>query len=438
MIRVTEPSAVGHNRDGSVRFGQTAQGRPLIVSFLGDGNESPRVLIVAGQHGDEPLGRLAAGRLIEQGRDLAVACGLQLAVVSDANPDGAVSRTRRTAQDVDMNRDHQLLRASETRALHKLVRTWAPHAIVDVHTYPPRRRHLLEQQLVYCHDIMLDVPNNPSLCLATSLEERLGGIAEINDRLARLRIRSTRYTLNRTNRVRHSTPDIADARNGLALRYGVPTLLLEGRQPTGGESSHRAAACLETGLHEILRWVNKRRTLFGAALTTHRPTLAIRSRYEKSKFAHRMVFADARDGSLRQTLLAAPYTPRVRPNGNVTVPDGYAVARHRSKLLRVLRRHGFRHIPFIPARYGRAESYHIRAVRPSRRNRRAPRKVQLTTRQLRPRPGDYVFFPAVGHAAHALAVYLEPASKYALHRHPEVDLPLVAGEDYPVLRLYRT
>ncbi len=438
MIRVTQRSPVGNKSVCSVRYGRSDRGRPLIVSFLGNRDDAPRVLIVAGQHGDEPLGRLAAGRLIEQGRDLAVACGLHLAIVSDANPDGAVSRTRRTTQNVDMNRDHQLLQAGETRALHKLVRNWKPQLVVDMHTYPPRRRRLLKQQLVYCHDIMLDVPNNPSLCLATSLEQRLRCVAEIRDRLERLRIRSTRYTLVHSGRVRHSTPDVGDARNGLALRYGVATLLLEGRQPVGSESSHRAAACLETGLHEILRWIAHRRSLFAAAPATCRRTLPIRSRYAKATRGHRMVFADARDGTLRRTVLPAPYTPRVRVTGDVSLPEAYAVARQRSKLLRVLMRHGFRHLPFIPARYDCAEKYHIRGVRPSRRNRRAPLDVQLTTHRVRPRLDDYLFFPAVGRAAHALAVFLEPASKYGLHRHPEVDLTLAAGEDYPVLRLHRT
>ena len=99
----------------------------------------PAVVVVAGQHGDEPAGteallvfaqQLAAGRferILEQ---------VDVYLLPRANPDGAALAQRAAADGVDLNRDHLLLRTPEARAQADLVRGIAPLVVLDLHEYP--------------------------------------------------------------------------------------------------------------------------------------------------------------------------------------------------------------------------------------------------------------------------------------------------------------
>ncbi len=99
----------------------------------------PSVLLVAGQHGDEPAGteallvvaqELAAGRL-----DTALA-SVDVVLVPLANPDGAALFQRAAADGTDVNRDHLLLRTPEAQALARLQVDFAPIVVLDLHEYP--------------------------------------------------------------------------------------------------------------------------------------------------------------------------------------------------------------------------------------------------------------------------------------------------------------
>jgi Zinc carboxypeptidase len=98
----------------------------------------PAVLLIAGQHGDEPAGSealiviaqdLAAGRLDR------VLDQVDVYLLPRANPDGAVLGQRASADGSDVNRDHLLLRTPEAQAMAQLVRDVAPVVVLDLHEY---------------------------------------------------------------------------------------------------------------------------------------------------------------------------------------------------------------------------------------------------------------------------------------------------------------
>ncbi len=98
----------------------------------------PAVVIVAGQHGDEPAGtealiviaqELAAGRLDR------VLDQVDVYLLPRANPDGAVLGQRDGADGSDINRDHLLLRTPEAQAQAQLIREVAPVVVLDLHEY---------------------------------------------------------------------------------------------------------------------------------------------------------------------------------------------------------------------------------------------------------------------------------------------------------------
>ena len=76
----------------------------------------PAVVVVAGQHGDEPAGTealLVVAQQLAAGRFERVLEQLDVFLLPRANPDGAALGQRAAADGVDLNRDHLLLRTPE-------------------------------------------------------------------------------------------------------------------------------------------------------------------------------------------------------------------------------------------------------------------------------------------------------------------------------------
>ena len=99
----------------------------------------PTVVLLAGQHGDEPAGSEA---LIVVAQELAaerlanVLDRVDVVVLPRANPDGAAAFTRTAADGTDINRDHHLLNTPEARAIAKLLVDVQPIVVLDLHEYP--------------------------------------------------------------------------------------------------------------------------------------------------------------------------------------------------------------------------------------------------------------------------------------------------------------
>ncbi len=241
-------------------IGLSFQGRPLSVQYFGGPHAPIRVLFLCGQHGDERAIRSGMRHFVQQhGPQLVQAMPLlQLAVLGDANPDGYAARTRSNAQGIDLNRDHVQLRAPETRAVHEWIRRWQPHLIVDFHNYPARRKQLVDQRLRLGWDVCLDIPTNPAAACRPDdaplarLFQALGAVAQRHGH------HFGRYGLyGRDGSFRHGTPQLGDARNTLTLRYEVPTLLIEVRNPSRSDvpaDRHVLRAAVAASAWELCAW----------------------------------------------------------------------------------------------------------------------------------------------------------------------------------------
>ncbi len=137
-------------------LGRSQQGvaiEALLFSRVGDASTAtaaqraarPTVLLVGQQHGDEPAGGealLVIAQELAQGSLQQVLDRINVIVLPRANPDGAQGNQRVTANGIDVNRDHLLLKTPEAQAQAQLVRDHQPAVVIDAHEYTVVGRYL--------------------------------------------------------------------------------------------------------------------------------------------------------------------------------------------------------------------------------------------------------------------------------------------------------
>ena len=94
-----------------------------------------------------------------------------------------------------------------------------------------------------------------------------------------------RYTIvTKSGRVRHSTPNVMDARNSLALRYNILTILLEGKNPRrkeGKEGRMRIIQAQYDALIGTMKWLEENMQIFVTNNVDTRSRIPIWTRYSK-------------------------------------------------------------------------------------------------------------------------------------------------------------
>lgn len=110
------------------RIGTSAQGRPIWVEHWGS-LDGPQVMVVGQEHGDECAPAWFVRAIRERPP---TTFGIWL--VPTANPDGLAAHTRRTADDVDPNRDGFRLATPEARAVMYATDRYQPILTIHVHS----------------------------------------------------------------------------------------------------------------------------------------------------------------------------------------------------------------------------------------------------------------------------------------------------------------
>ncbi len=126
----------------------------------------PTVLLIGQQHGNEPASAealMVLARELAQGLLAPLLQKVNVIVVPRANPDGAADNQRVTANSIDMNRDHLLLKTPEARALARLVRDYRPIVVVDAHEYTVGGRYLEKFGAVQRYDALLQYATSANM-----------------------------------------------------------------------------------------------------------------------------------------------------------------------------------------------------------------------------------------------------------------------------------
>ncbi len=123
-------------------IGASVRGRPIRAADIGSGAD--RVYLIGSIHGDETQGLAGLPALIAHLRTTRHAT---VRVVEDMNPDGTVARRRTNSRGIDLNRNwpaHNFRTGSargvrplsepETRAVHADLMSFAPDAVIVLHS----------------------------------------------------------------------------------------------------------------------------------------------------------------------------------------------------------------------------------------------------------------------------------------------------------------
>ncbi|RYX80418.1 hypothetical protein EON83_28660 [bacterium] len=102
-----------------------------------------KLAVICRQHGNEPEATVSGTRFAAQFLAAStpaarvLAQKMTLLIVPIANPDGAAVYKRRTAQNIDMNRDWGRNQSPEVRVLTQMVKSWKPQFVIDNHQWLP-------------------------------------------------------------------------------------------------------------------------------------------------------------------------------------------------------------------------------------------------------------------------------------------------------------
>lgn len=421
-------------------IGFSEQGSPIDVYIFGeDSKNCLKLVFLAGQHGDEELAYQALCEYMENLNYLDA--GICLAIIPMINPDGLEMKSRLNSEGIDLNRDHLILQSCENRALHQFLLEFQPHIFVDLHNYPPRRKHLKLRNIAYCHDVFFDIPTNPNMSTYSSeLAQKMLHFLVYQVRTEEYLV--DRYTIVRQgSRVRHGTPDIVDARNFLSLRFNMLTLLIEGYdvRRKGTKKYRRVVDAINLSLKKLVIWARENKDAIRKikSVRSNNEVVTVSS-YKREQYRRRMLFRDLKKRRVRRVTLDEKYTPSQRTRESIIPPKYYLIPSDMSSVLDILRNHGY--TPYIPTKklsLECIEEYEVISFLETESSNRSHRKIVLNVG--RPKSSleeieeNYTFF-RVDESAHMLCIALEPSSKYALHRYKISGLSLNVGERYPILR----
>jgi murein tripeptide amidase MpaA len=221
-------------------IGQSVKGRDLYLAKYISNPGNPTILYLAQQHGNEQLtteGALEFIKHLGTGKNQGVLDGVNILVLPMLNPDGAMGDvdfsledyiasggrhlTRYNANEVDLNRDHVAKVEPETRALHdNVMRKYGIDYMIDLHHQGARSER--DGRLVSGSILHPTTPNVDPAVLEGS--KKLGAV--VFDA-----IDPTGWG-HLGKYIGGSAETIS--RNGIAVEYGISTLLFEMR----GMSDH--------------------------------------------------------------------------------------------------------------------------------------------------------------------------------------------------------
>lgn len=424
-------------------LGQTPNGKPITAVVKGDRYASHRIVVVAGQHGDEPL-PVEAARELTIGLSQSAPCRLSLgdptndlaiAILANANPDGSNQRSRHTSEQVDLNRDHLLQTAPETKAIHKLLTLVRPTLVIDLHQFKARRKWMRE--LGFCHaaDICLDWTTSPvANHQVRSASKRLvrQSVAELD----RQRWRVSRYLVRSgTGCSRPSTPQLLSLINHASVRHNAASVLIEVREPENWEASpialQRATNALRAAIESCCRFhIND----LPVVRRCERQLIAINARPTTTAGRPKLWTRNRRSRQVQLAEIPGKFRNGWMASGFCQAPLAYGLPADWTDTIDWLDGHGCRPIE-AEVRQGVIRRAIVEKVVDSRNRTGQPRRIEASWHDASLPNSRFTWIQTTPETARFLVAVLEPKSKYGAVRNGLLPWRPTTGDVYPVARL---
>ena len=309
------------------------------------------------------------------------------------------------------------------------MRDWKPQIVIDVHNYPSRRKHLLKKRLIINQDIFLDIPTNPAVIQNISEKKINEFFEKVKSDLNERGFSCERYLIfKKSGKIRHSTLDLKDARNSLSLRYGVFSIILEGKEPLKKEGTPGKNKTIESqfvALQSIIDYLVQNRKIFD--FKPHIPIkgelVPIRTKYSNS---NKTIEIEIKNSKTKDTdkKKFQNYSSDVEISRFTSLPTAYGIPNSMTGLIELMKKHGFSSSNIY--KISKYEQYYFKISEKSS-------KKQIRKKTITDQISNYTAFPINQPGGRFLAVLLEPQSKFGLHRFPE----LITSKNlkYPIIRI---
>jgi hypothetical protein len=437
-------------------IGKSESGKPIIaLKAATPSNEIKKlkVLIFAQQHGNEQSGKEAALMLIS---DFAKnnytnwLDFLEIWIVPQVNPDGSDVNQRRNSKNLDLNRDHIVMNASETRALHQLFNRELHHVTIDIHEYQPYTESWANFGGYKSFDVQVGAPTN------INVDETLRNFA-LNTALPAIEnhLNNNGYSFHNyivgpapsQGRIRHSTVDFNDGRQSFAI-LNTLSFIFEGINGKDGytENLEKRTFGQYEAIIALLNLLSEKASETQSMVANARKKLtngsqgdnvAIRMEHYPGNNPLLLPLKSSKTES--DTLVVVKnYHPLVKATFEIPKPAGYMVPKQDNKLVDLLKLHSvimqedfesnnFRIISMDITRIDNSTDEELSSLLPVI-ERKELKKEDISL-------SDYYFVSTAQLHSNFLVSLLEPQSMLGLGQRDGFEYLLKEKETYPIFRV---
>ncbi|MBW6480370.1 MAG: hypothetical protein K0B37_13165 [Bacteroidales bacterium] len=437
-------------------IGYSEGGTPLVAVHASNPSEYPdtklHVLIFAQQHGNEQSGKEAALLLI---RDMANGMynhwfeKLEIWIVPQINPDGSDMNERRNAGGIDLNRDHIVQLAPETRAIHNLFREFNAHVTVDIHEYYPYRESWAEFGGYKNFDVQVGIPTNPNVSEEIKTFALMKALPSIEKHLNEKGFSFHNYIVGpapNLGRTRHSTVDFDDGRQSFAIQNTL-SFIYEGINGQDGyiENLERRTIGQYEGLVALLEFlydtapetrsmVEKARKNLKEAKTGEK--VAIRMEHFPDTSTLMLPLTSSKTG-LDTLVMVENYHPLVQPTLEVSRPFAYLVPANDNQLIEFLKLHKLVIDTNVDLSDRIVSRYFIESIETSIDEELPNRLPRVITQTMNGNEltEEYLLVPTAQLHSNFIVSLFEPQSMLGLAQRPGFEYLLEEGEVFGILRV---
>jgi hypothetical protein len=419
---------------------------------MGLNNDPLRIMIFAQQHGNEQSGKEAALLLIS---DLAKEMHtqwfpeLEIWIIPQMNPDGSDANQRRNAGGIDLNRDHIVQLAPETRSLHTLFHQIKPHVTVDIHEYQPFTQSWEEFGGFKNFDVQVGIPSNLNIHSAIPTFAQQEVLPAIENHLNNKGFSFHNYLVGPVpteDRIRHSTVDFDDGRNSFAM-LGSLALIYEGINGPDGLSQNLERRTI--GQYEALlalieflyKNTLKTKLLIDNArqqLIHAQPGEAVAIRMEHLPDGNPLLLPLTSSKTGLDTLVIVDnYHPVVKSTLDVRRPYAYLIPLADSLLVQFLHLHRIHYHDSFDINSKKIIAHYINTINTSIDEELPNRYPFVSMQSVAPDeiPGQYLLVPTAQLHSNVMVSLFEPQSMLGLAQRPGFEYLLREGTRFPILRV---